>query len=220
MWHFISSPRRVLACVLVAFCLSLCYMIPYAYWDRPRLEVVSVDQGMMDLCLSARVTVQGESYIYQTWTCANRQDGRNRDCDELSAQLNSADFLQGYRKAATQRYGRLSELFQGSDGNRLAFRCKSPKYVSKSQAPTASLQAFNGMVVCGIFSKRFSVSRATYQWSGWLQSYLPFIPDRVELQKGADRLNQDAIDVLDGQLRLLHPDLQWSVHLDWSWTEN
>jgi hypothetical protein len=220
MWQFLRSPRRVLACVLFAFCLCLCYMIPYAYWDRPRVEIESVGQDWMDLCLSARVTVQGESYIYQTWTCANRKDGRNRDCDELSAKLNSDDFLQRYRNAAIRRSGRLSELFQSSDGNPLAFRCKSPKYVSQSQSPTVPLQDFNGMVVCGIFSRRFSVSRATYRWSGWLQSYLPFIPDKVELQKRADRLNQDAIAVLDGQLRLLHPDLQWSVHPDWSWSEN
>lgn len=216
MWRFIRSPRRLLGSVLLACGLCLCYMIPYAYWDRPRLEVVSVDEGMRDLCLSAQVTVQDESFIYQTWTCVSRKDGQDPGCDVLSAKLNSADFLQRFREAAIQRHGRLSELFHSLGDNRLAFRCKSPKYLPRSQSLLSPLDDFRGMIVCGVFSKRFSAHRPTYGWSDWLQERLPLMPDIGELRKRADELNQDATDTLDAQIRLVYPNLEWSNY----WPDN
>jgi hypothetical protein len=120
MWRLLRSPRRVLASVLAAGVVCLCCMIPYAYWDRPRVEIESVDQSWMDLCLAARVTAVGETYVYQTWICANRKDGPHRD-DKLSVHLNSAAFFQKYRKAAIERHDRLSDLFQTPDTQRLCF---------------------------------------------------------------------------------------------------
>jgi hypothetical protein len=219
MWRFIRSPRRVLGTVLIALCLCVCCMIPYSYWDRPRIEVASVSQDWMDLCLSARVTYEGETFVYRTWFCTKKRETANPNCDVLSAELNSADFLQRYRQAVVKHDGHLSALFQGSAGDRLAFRCKAPKYVMPPSHP-APVEDFDGMVVRGIFSKRFSVSRPTYQWSGWFQTRLPFMPDSAKLQKEADMLNHDAIDALDAQLRLLHPDFDWSVRPDWSWSVN
>lgn len=204
MWQFLRSPRRVLASLLAVGCLCLCGMIPYAYCDRPRVETASVEQGWMDLCLSARITVDGETFIYRTWIGADRKGGQRGDCDKLSVQLNSADFLQTYREAVIERHDRLAELFQAADAERLAFRCKRTKYITSKGV----LEDFDGMVVCGVFSKRFSVHRPTYRWSGWLQARLPFMPDEVKLYKEADGLNRDASDVLEHQVRLVCPDLE------------
>ena len=214
--------------ILAAGILCLCCMIPYAYWDRPRIEIETVDADWLKLCLSARVTVTGETYIYQTWACTTRKGERSPNCGDLSARLSSAAFLQQYEKAAANRYGDLAELFAGPDVARLAFRCERVKYLSPAAgsalrpAPEEfngvvvwgilskpAPEEFNGVVVGGILSKRFLVHRPKYQWSDWLQSHLPFMPDRARLQEEADELNKDAIVALDRQVRRECPDLEW-----------
>jgi hypothetical protein len=207
MWRFLRSPRRVLgsllAISLAISCLCLCAMIPYAYWDRPRIEIVSVNECMIKLSFIARVVVEGETFVYQNWRCASRTTARDQDCDKLSALLNSPDFLQTYRTEAVKRHGRLSDLFEGSD-QRLAFRCEPAKYA----VIDGLLQDFDGMGVSGIYSKRFAVHQPAYPWSRWLQARLPFMPNKTKLCQEANELNQDAADVLDSQVRQVCPDAE------------
>lgn len=216
MWRFLRSPRRVLASVLAAGCVCLLGMIIYAYWDRPRIEVESVDPSWVDLFLSVHVSVTGETYVYRIWTSADQDNGHHLSCEELSARLNSSDFLQQYKKAAIQRYGRLSKLFAGPDSGRLAFRCKKSDHIARTPPPAPPDAKvgdyFAGVMVSGVLSKRFAVHRPTYQWSGWLQSRLPFLSESVGLQKEADEFNQDAVDVLDAQLRLVDPNREWKKY--------
>jgi hypothetical protein len=214
MWRFLRSPRRVLATVLIACCVCLPCMIVYAYSDRPRIEIKSVDEGSVELFLSALAAETGETYVYRIWTCADQSNGHDLNCKELSARLNSTDFLRQYKEVAIQRYGRLSQLFAGAGSGRLAFRCEKSEHIARTvlAPPDAKVDYFAGVMVWGILSKRFSVHRPTYEWSGWLQAHLPFLPDRVELQTEADEFNQDAVDVLDAQLRLVDPNREWKKY--------
>ncbi len=218
MWRFLRSPRRVLASVLVAGSVCLLCMIVYAYWDRPRIEIKSLDETFMEFCLSTGFgRGVGDTYIYRIWTCPDQSNVHHLTCEELSARLNSTDFLQQYKNAATQRYGRLSELFAGPDGGRLAFRCKRSDHIARTPPPAPPDAKvgdfFAGLMVSGVFFQRFAVHRPTYEWSGWLQTHLPFLPDTVRLQKEADEFNQDAVDILDAQLRLVDPSREWQKYL-------
>ena len=98
MWCFISSPRRVLASVLVAFCLCLCCMTLFAYWDGPRLDTASVDNDLMDLFVGDFDVSfgLGQTHINAKWDCPDKNGKQRYDAETLCDRLRAANFLKDF----------------------------------------------------------------------------------------------------------------------------
>lgn len=201
MWCFISSPRRVLASVLVAFCLCLCCMTLFAYWDGPRLDTASVDNDLMDLFVGDFDVSfgLGQTHINAKWDCPDKNGKQRYDAETLCDRLRAANFLKDFRAVAIARNSRLSELFNINDDGRLVCRCH------RNRPPYSRRDI---LFVRAIYSKRFCARSPAYEWSRWLQERLPFMPDRAAIEKEADKFNKDAVDALDAQVRLAFPHLE------------
>jgi hypothetical protein len=180
-------------------------MAIYAYTDRPRLGVSPVSEGSLNiLSQPCRVFITGETYVYGTWECRDK-DGKPRyDAKALCSRLQSPDFLDSCGAAAVTRHHQLSELFSATGGGLVCryYRNEEPVYPR------------DVLYLRAILSRRFAVRAPTYEWSDWLQHRLPFMPDRMELVRIADERNQDATDVLDSLIRKTFPDLKLLTRSD------
>jgi hypothetical protein len=200
MWQFLSSPRRVLGSISALACFALAGMALNAWADRPGLEVASVNKSWTDFFLGPyNVSVVEETYVLATWECRDKDGRQVYDADAVCSRLQSRDFLDSYREAAIARHHHLSELFDATGGERLVCNCHRNK---------ETVQPRDVLYVRVIFSRRFKVHAPTYVWSAWFQKHLPFMQDRMALQKIADERNRDAIDVLDSRVRTIFPVLQ------------
>ena len=182
----------------LAFLLAVGMAI-YAYADRPRLEVVPLDEIWLNvLSQPYRVTVSGDStFIYGTWECRDKDGKARYDAEALCYRLRSPDFLESYAAAAVARHHKLSELFSGADG-RLACR-----HYRNEEAFARDV-----LYIRALLSRRFKVRSPTYSWSEWMQHRLPFMPDKMALVRIANERNRDATEVLDSQIRKAFPDLE------------
>ena len=199
IWRFLCSPRRVFGAISALAFLIAVGMAIYAYTDRPRLEVVPLDETLLNvLSQPYSVTITGDStFIYGTWECRDKDGKARYDAEALCSRLRSPDFLESYAAAAIAHHHRLSELFSGTDGGLVCRHYRNEEAYSR-----------NVLCIRAMFSRRFAVRSPTYSWSKWMQHRLPFMPDRTALIRIANERNRQATDVLDSQIRKAFPDLE------------